>query len=145
MGGEAVQDIYTPRELTTPDEGRARVRVGTPDVNWFAVQLANHNAEFLLRHPAARTEWLFWNFGSQTICTTLDVVIRTSCPILILVSQQLIYSKLWKPDNLHYACARCCDKDFLSNTDIGQPTAQNTAYIPSAALFLSWTTKPQMG
>ena len=25
--------IYTPRELTTPDEGRARVRVGTPDVN----------------------------------------------------------------------------------------------------------------
>ena len=23
--------------------------------------------------------------------------------------------------------ARCCDKDFLSNTHIGQPTAQNTA------------------
>ena len=31
--------------------------------------------------------------------------------------------------------ARCCEKDFLSNTDIGQPTAQNTAYIPSAGLF----------
>jgi hypothetical protein len=25
--------------------------------------------------------------------------------------------------------ARCCDKDFLSNTDIGQPTTQNTVYI----------------
>ena len=31
--------------------------------------------------------------------------------------------------------ARCCDKDFLSNTDIGQPTAQNTAYIPGTGLF----------
>ena len=31
--------------------------------------------------------------------------------------------------------ARCCDKDFLSNTDIGQPTAQNRAYIPSTGLF----------
>ena len=31
--------------------------------------------------------------------------------------------------------ARCCDKDFLSNTHIGQPTAQNTAYIPGTGLF----------
>ena len=38
--------------------------------------------------------------------------------------------------------ARCCDKDFLSNTDIGQPTAQNTAYIPGTGLFevgLQWS------
>ena len=27
------------------------------------------------------------------------------------------------------------DKDFLSNTDIGQPTAQNTAYIPGTGVF----------
>ena len=31
--------------------------------------------------------------------------------------------------------ARCCDKDFLSNTHIGQPTAQNMAYIPGTGLF----------
>ena len=31
--------------------------------------------------------------------------------------------------------ARCYDKDFLSNTHIGQPTAQNTAYIPGTGLF----------
>ena len=28
--------------------------------------------------------------------------------------------------------ARCCEKDF---THIGQPTAKNTAYIPSTGLF----------
>ena len=31
--------------------------------------------------------------------------------------------------------ARCYDKDFLSNTHIGQPTARNTAYIPGTGLF----------
>ena len=34
--------------------------------------------------------------------------------------------------------ARCCDKDF---THIGEPTAQNTAYIPGTGLFevgLQW-------
>ena len=55
--------IYTPRLLTIPDEGGARGRYSkqprriscsaeTPDVNSFVIQLANHNAEFLLRHPA---------------------------------------------------------------------------------------------
>ena len=60
----------------------------TPDVNWFVVQLANHNAEFLPRHPTNVLN-CYVNFGSQTICTTPS--------------------------------GRCCDKDFLSSSDIGQP------------------------
>ena len=58
------------------------------------------------------------------------------CMMYILNVLTYCCVNFWKPDNLHHAySARCCDKDFLSNTDIGQPTAQNTAYIPSAGLF----------
>ena len=57
------------------------VRTETPDVNRFVVQLANHNAEFLLCHPAAPT----W-------CCTLNVLMTYG-----------LLCKLWKPDNLYYA------------------------------------------
>ena len=56
------------------------MRAEKPNVNQFVVQLANHDSEFQI-----------CDIGQQ------DVVIRTSCPILVLVSHSKdynIYSEL---------------------------------------------------